>query len=73
LNNANDRFINILLLLLIDNWSVTFEAAVNRNYYETNELLLLAVMMQKTVGEWSPYEAVFRCQCGTISFSLFLH
>ena len=31
------------------------------------------VMMQKTVGEWSPYEAVFRCQCGTISFSLFLH
>jgi uncharacterized protein involved in outer membrane biogenesis len=32
-----------------------------------------SVMMQKTVGEWSPYEAVFRCQCGTISFSLFLH
>ena len=28
--------------------------------------------MQKTVGEWSPYEAVFRCQCGTISFFLSL-
>ena len=72
---------NIFFLIL----ATEFQANHNKDYSVVKTLgsfplplaagffIMIEVMMQKTVGEWSPYEAVFRCQCGTISFSLFLH